>query len=86
MKEVYKGYTINIEKDLDPLNPRTEFDNLGKMVCFHDRYDLGDKDHGINHNDFNSWKEMFDHIKRTEIVAVILPLYLYDHSGITISS
>ena len=69
-------------QDLD--NPRS-WDNLGKMVCFHRRYDLGDK-HDYNHNDYNGWEEMKNAIIKEEDVCVILPLYLYDHSGITMSS
>lgn len=37
------GYTLNIEQDHDPMNPRTEYDNVGKMVCWHTRYNLGDE-------------------------------------------
>jgi len=65
-------------------NPR-EWDNLGTMVCFHRRYDLGDK-HNYNHNDYDSWEEMERAIIKNENVAVILPLYLYDHSGITMNT
>ena len=38
-----KKYELKIEQDTDPMNPRTDWDNLGTMVCFHNRYDLGDK-------------------------------------------
>ncbi len=72
----YKGYTINIEPDNDPIDPR-EWDNLGTMVCWHRRYSLGDKHEFITPDD--AWQE----IKKDHIV---LPLYLYDHSGITMST
>jgi hypothetical protein len=65
-------------------NPRS-WDNLGKMVCFHNRYDLGDE-HTYDHRDYNGWEEMKNAIIKEEDVAVILPLYLYDHSGITMST
>ena len=32
-----------IEQDSDPMNPRTECDNLGTMLCWHSRYTLGDE-------------------------------------------
>lgn len=35
--------TAVILQDSDPLNPRTDYDNLGTMVCWHNRYNLGDK-------------------------------------------
>lgn len=40
--EEYKGYTIKVEYDQDPCNPRTEWDSAGTMVCWHSRYNLGD--------------------------------------------
>lgn len=67
-----------------PLNPRSEWDNLGTMVCFHRRYDLGDK-HSYHHEDYSGWDEMRKALEK-EFDAVLLPLYLYDHSGITIST
>lgn len=71
-----------MNQDFD--NPRS-WDNLGTMVCFHNRYDLGDK-HDYNHNHYNGWDEMENAIIKNEDVCVILPLYLYDHSGITMNT
>lgn len=79
----YKGYTIKIVSDDDPESPR-EWDNLGTMVCFHNRYALGDK-HDYDADMFSGWDEIEQFIKAREDVAVILPLSLYDHSGITMS-
>ena len=44
--EEYKGYTINIDYDEDPMNPRTDWDNAAVMVCWHRRYNLGDLQNG----------------------------------------
>ena len=77
-------YYLTIDHENYPENPR-EWDNLTTMVCFHRRYTLGDK-HTYNHNDYNSWDEMKKDIIKNENVGIILPLYLYDHSGITIST
>jgi hypothetical protein len=33
---------------------------------------------------FNSWDELKETIEKNEDVTVILPLYMYDHSGVTI--
>jgi hypothetical protein len=68
----HRGYTIKIFQDEDPESPR-EWDNLGKMVCFHRRYDLGDK-HSMEVDDL---KEL---VTRKDVTA--LPLYLLDHSGL----
>jgi hypothetical protein len=78
------NYEIEIYQDESPFSPR-EDENLSKMVCFHNRYNLGDKN-DYNSNDYSSWTEMKDAIIENENPVVILPLYLYDHSGITIST
>ncbi len=77
-------YLIEIFPDNNPDNPR-EWDNLGTMICFHTRYHLGDK-HGYDHKDYSGWEELEKTIVEDNNVGVILPLYLYDHSGITIST
>ena len=76
----YKGFNIKIETDGDPADPR-EWDNLGTMICFHSRYNLGDKTN-YNHDDYNSWSELLEDIKKKDNPAIVLPLYLYDHSGL----
>ena len=81
----YKGHFFEIFHDEDPMNPRTEWDNLGTIVCFHKRYNLGDK-HDYRSDDYNSFDELFEAIKEDHPDAVILPVYMYDHSGITINT
>jgi len=85
MEKRIGNYLIEIKQDLSPSNPREDFDNLGKMICFHNRYSLGDK-HDYNSNDYSGWDEQLKVISKNEDVCVILPLYLYDHSGITIKT
>ncbi len=77
--------TLRIVQDEDPLNPRVDYDPLGKMVCFHRRYNLGDA-HNIDHSDFNGWDEMEEHLTKAHGAVIILPLFLYDHSGITLQT
>jgi len=74
----YKGYTVNIYPDEDPPDPRKESDHLGTMVCFHRRYNLGDR------HEFRDPDEFRDFLKEEK--PICLPLYLYDHSEITIST
>lgn len=106
-------YTI--EPDQDPLNPRTEWDNVGHMVCWHSRYNLGDEqpsedpteyldnlaglddikaridtviDHFWNRRDWYGLETRLTNYldKKRETALqdyIVLPLYLYDHSGIT---
>lgn len=46
------GLVLKILRDEDPLNPRTDWDNLGTMALFHKRYTLGDEGHGLYTSDF----------------------------------
>ena len=83
-QKIIGEYYLTIDHENYPENPR-EWDNFSTMVCFHRKYNLGDK-HTYNHNDYNGWDEMEKDIIKNENVGIILPLYLYDHSGITIST
>lgn len=74
--------TLEIHTDENPMSPR-EWSNIGKMICHHNRYSLGDK-HNINSKDYNSLDEMKKAIERIEDAAIMIPMYMYDHSGITI--
>ena len=78
------NYLIEIIQDEHTDCPR-EWDNLGKMICFHSRYNLGDK-HDYQFYDYNSYDEQRKDIEKKENSCVILPLYFYEHSGITIST
>jgi hypothetical protein len=85
--ETYKlknGKTLEVVQDEYTSSPRRD-DNLSTMVCFHPRYNFGDK-HNYKHGDYSSWKGMETAIQKNEDAAILLPLYLYDHSGQTIST
>jgi hypothetical protein len=77
----YKGHKVSIHYDEDAESPRT-WDNLGTMVAFHSRYNLGDEDHGYTQEQaVEMWekRELYEDF-------FILPLYLYDHGGIMMST
>ena len=78
------NYLIEVDFDNDPYSPR-ENDNITTMICFHKRYNLGDK-HDLKSDMFDSWQEVIQHIKDTFKVLAWKYLHLYDHSGITIST
>jgi hypothetical protein len=80
----YKGFTIEIFTDPDPLNPRTDWDNHTEMILFSNNYTLGDQDHGIDPDKYSGWHEMEAVLSRK--AAAILPVYMYSHSGITINT
>lgn len=70
----------------DIASPRSpgEFSNMAHMVCFHNRMTLGDSDHGINPNEFESWDELERYLIEERGAYLIYPLSIYDHSGVTI--
>ena len=78
------NYKLEIFQDENAESPR-EWENLGTMICFHRRYNLGDK-HEVNADNFSGWDEQREYIEKEYKPCVILPLYLYDHSGITMST
>ena len=63
---------------MTPRRIRVPGSPLGTMVCWHRRYALGDAHHYSDPQAFS--REV------TARTAVILPLYLFDHSGLTIST
>jgi len=75
---------LRVFEEEQPENPR-EWDNFGHMICFHNRYKLGDK-HDYAFGSFDSFEDLKMFVKKGLKGVVILPLYLYDHSGITIST
>ena len=79
-------YRLEIKQDDYADNPREAYDNFGKMICWHRRYDLGDK-HGFEEpRDFLkqcvsftlSADEVIDYIKDEKVDDVRL---MYDRSN-----
>ncbi len=73
------GLTLIVEAEDHPLNPREEYEHLGQMVCWHGRYRLGDK------HDWSEPGEFRQYLKSSK-GAIMLPVYLYDHSGLALST
>lgn len=57
--------------------------NLGKMVCWHRRYNLGDDNERGHPKEFSTPDEFNEWWKENGDGGVILPLALLDHSGIS---
>jgi len=74
----YKGHNIDICYDSCDFSPR-ENDNICVFHIAHKRYSFGDK----NYNNYEDIKIAENEAKRNG--DIVLPLYMYDHSGITIS-
>jgi hypothetical protein len=68
---------VKVMQDTDAESPRS-WDNLGVMACWHRRYNLGDVQ---PKQDPQEWLK-----ENAPKGSVVLPLYLYDHSGITMST
>jgi len=77
-QETYKGYDIEIEYDENAESPR-DWDNICVFHIAHRNYMFGDK----NYNSSVNIKAAERRAKRDG--DIVLPLYIYDHSGITIS-
>lgn len=81
VKILHKTYTIKIFRDDFPISPREDCDNLGTIIHWSCNYDIGEingRKDDIDPHEFATQK--------TKDGAVILPVYLYDHSGITINT
>lgn len=79
------GNVLEVYQDSDPSSPR-EWDNLGIMYITHKRYSFGDTDVPIPADQFESWDEVEYYIESTLRALVCVPIYMYDHSGITINT
>ncbi len=76
----YKNHTIGIYSDDCAESPRT-WDNICEFHCSHRKYLLGDK--GYN---YSNGQDCIEAAQQAEKQGdIVMPLYLYDHSGITIS-
>lgn len=98
--EAIGAVRLRIVIDPEPSNPRTDFDNLATMACWHRRYRLGDADGPARLRDAvcassPRRSRRSDDLEDPDTIAqalagchdiVLLPLYLYDHSGITMST
>ena len=78
------GFKAVIEPDGDACEPRAEWDNLAKLVCFHKRHRLGDK-HDYKQSDYGSWGDLHRAILVDEEPPVAAAVYMYDHSGLRVS-
>lgn len=89
---------VRIEQDEHAVDPR-EYDNAGKMYCWHRRYSLGDEQPDQSPDEIcrellQDWTGEFipdelsgDELReKLEQNCVMLPLYLYDHSGLAMNT
>lgn len=97
-----KQHLLVVDSDDDADSPREYESDYSHMYCWHPRYRLGDKHDYYSPMDFlfeiadeymnvdvipedTSLETLFNIVKKSDDI-VLLPLYLYDHSGITMST
>ena len=85
-EETIGNYILRTYYDSSPESPR-EWDNLGTIVASHPRYTLSDKDAPrIDFDDFGSWEEAEQYLKKEYAAKIILPVYMYEHGGVALST
>lgn len=82
-EEIVGDFSARVYYDDDPdrESPRDGYE-LGHMVCFHNRHNLGD-DH-----DFYGAADLVHYLRHTlsESEYVALPLFVFEHSGMTMNT
>lgn len=81
----HAGFTVDLYHDDDPGSPR-EWDNLGEMVHWHRRYELGDRTVSDDEGRAMSrggFPLLARYLSVVHDAAIVLPLSLLDHSGLT---
>ena len=83
-REQHGDYRITIYQDDDPQNPLDD-DNLGTLVHWHTRYDLGDRRAEEVEMDAlrrGGWPLLARYLRATEGAVGLMPVSLLDHSGL----
>lgn len=70
------AFVVSIYQDDDAESPR-EWSNMGTIACWHRRYRLGDIQPSCDPGEY---------LRGLDEDCLVLPVYLYDHSGIVIST
>lgn len=102
MSRSKKTLRVRVISDPDPVNPRKDDGNIGTMVCWHRRYSLGDQQPAWSPSEFNwrlmqtreqsVGRDVSEDLspecaqEYVEKWFVVLPLYLYDHSGLVMNT
>lgn len=75
------GYTVELHYDDDPMSPR-DWDNLGTIVTWHRNYELGDENFSGRYDQPDPTEYLAENVPAG---SVVLPVYLLDHSGLSVS-
>lgn len=91
MKEIIQEFQhanrkVVVSIDEDPPHPRKDWTPLGTIIHWHRKYDFGEFiERDVDSTIESLMKQWLLDNKNVEVVS-ILPLYLFDHSGISLST
>jgi hypothetical protein len=81
---------VEICADDSPANPRDEMDTVGTMWCWHRNYQLGSRkesrEKSVDPADYGGWAELQKAVEKKVKPVVILPVYMYEHGGISLNT
>lgn len=77
-EKIVGNLRLRIFQDSDLRNPREEFDHVGTLVMFHNRYEFSDKPKNYK------YPEELEEVLKEE-GTVSLPVFMMDHSGLSVS-
>ena len=86
-EQVGDATIIEYHQDEDGPNPRTDYDNVGVIVDWHRREEIGDRkpsEHEEQALKRGGFPLLRRYMRRYEDMAVLLPVSLLDHSGLHI--
>lgn len=79
-------YRLEVDTDCNPESPRI-WDNVGTMILYWGKHNLGDDHQGKSKDEWLEIYKQYMAVSREPNPQVaILPLYVYEHGGITIST
>lgn len=69
--QLNNGYNLHLEYDENPLHPRKDNENLGTLVCWHNRYKLSDTETNLSPTQYlcSLWEEHATDKEVREIIA-----------------
>lgn len=82
--KIHGGLRLTIDYDGFTGSPR-DWNNIWSLSCVHKRHELGDADCRLDLNDFGGWEECGQALRDKFDIVEMVPLYMTDHSGVSLS-
>jgi len=84
LKITKKGWELEIKTDDTAENPLNSEDFGIYWALFHKRYNLYNNTE-LHYGDYSGWNQLIEAIEDKYQPQIILPIYMYDHSGLALS-